>query len=171
MSSGCFISHPEPAEIPFPRMVPGRSAIRSIEEKKEAEMKMVLAVAVVLVAAVYGSPVAREGGLTVEKMVFCTGIEDRAPAGENTQFFEQAERIYCFTRIGGAADTLEVTHVWYYGDEEKARVPLAVKSASWRTWSSKKMLPAWTGAWRVDVLGPGGEVLMSREFVYKPVGE
>jgi hypothetical protein len=31
------------------------------------------------------------------------------------------------------------------------------------------MLPAWTGAWRVDVLGPGGDVLLSREFVYKPV--
>ena len=144
--------------------------VPSIEEK-EAEMKLVLAAAAVFVAAAYVSPAAQESGLAVEKMVFCTGVEERAPVGENTQFFEEADRIYCFTRIVGAADTLQVTHVWYYGDEEKARVPLTVRSASWRTWSSKKMMPDWTGAWRVDVLGPGGEALMSREFVYKPVKE
>ena len=125
----------------------------------------------VLIMAASVSSNAQESGLTVEKMIFCTGIEERLPVGENTQFFESAERIYCYTRINGAADTLDVTHVWYYGDEEKARVDLTIKSASWRTWSSKKMLPAWSGAWRVDVLGPDENVLLSREFVYKPVDE
>ena len=139
--------------------------------ERKAEMRHLLVVAAVLIAAAAGSATAQESGLTVEKMIFCTGIEERLPVGESTQFFESAERIYCYTRINGAADTLEVTHVWFFGDEEKARVPLTIKSASWRTWSSKKMLPAWSGAWRVDILGPDGEVLLSREFVYKPVDE
>jgi hypothetical protein len=134
-------------------------------------MKRILIITAILVAAALSSVAEEEGGLKVEKMAFCTGVEDRVPVGENTQFFESAERIYCYTRINGAADTIDVTHVWYYGEEEKARVDLTVKSASWRTWSSKKMLPAWSGAWRVDVLGPGGELLLSREFVYKPVDE
>ncbi len=133
-------------------------------------MRHILVIAAILIAAA-GSAAAQETGLTVEKMIICTGIEERLPVGESTQFFESVERLYCYTRINGAADTLEVTHVWFFGDEEKARVPLTIKSASWRTWSSKKMLDGWAGAWRVDILGPDGEVLLSREFVYKPVDE
>jgi hypothetical protein len=133
-------------------------------------MRHTLVIAAILIVAA-GSTAAQETGLTVEKMIICTGIEERLPVGESTQFFESVERLYCYTRINGAADTLEVTHVWFFGDEEKARVPLTIKSASWRTWSSKKMLDAWAGAWRVDILGPDGEVLLSREFVYKPVDE
>ena len=150
-------------------MTAGR--IGSTGKERKAEMRRLLVLAAVLIAAAAVSATAQENGLTVEKMIFCTGIEDRLPVGESTQFFETAERIYCYTRINGAVDTLDVAHVWYYGDEEKARVDLTIKSASWRTWSSKKMLPAWAGAWRVDVLGPDGELLLSREFVYKPVDE
>ncbi|MDD3643633.1 MAG: DUF2914 domain-containing protein [Candidatus Krumholzibacteria bacterium] len=111
------------------------------------------------------------GGLAVDEMVFCLGVEEMAPVGGNSQFFEPVDRICCFTRIAGAGDTTTVTHVWYFGEEEMARVDLTVKSASWRTWSCKTMIETWAGAWRVDVLGPGGEVLLSREFIYKPVGE
>lgn len=116
-------------------------------------------------------PAAAQDTLSVDEMVFCLGVEEMAPVGSKTQFFEPVDRICCFTRIAGAGDTTTVTHVWYHGEEEKARVDLAVKSASWRTWSCKTMLEAWSGAWRVDVLGPGGAVLASKEFVYKPVGE
>ncbi len=144
----------------------------STGKERKAEMRRTLVIAAVLIAAAVVSSTTQESGLTVEKMSFCSGIEDRLPVGESTQFFETAERIYCYTRINGAVDTLDVTHVWYYGDEEKARVDLTVQSASWRTWSSKRMLPAWSGVWRVDILGPpDGEVLLSREFVYKPVDE
>jgi hypothetical protein len=110
----------------------------------------------------------QEGGLSVGEMAICTGVEGRMPVGESTQFLDPIDRLYCFTRIVGATDTITVRHVWYFGEEEKARVDLPVRSASWRTWSSKMMLPAWSGTWRVDVLGPGGEVLQSREFLYKP---
>lgn len=123
-----------------------------------------------LCLAIAGAGAAQDT-LSVDEMVFCLGVEEMAPVGGNTQFFESVEKICCFTRVAGAADTTTVTHVWYYGDEEKARVDLTVKSASWRTWSCKTMLDAWAGAWRVDVLAPDGAVLLSREFIYKPVAE
>lgn len=112
-----------------------------------------------------------ENGLVVDEMVFCLGVEERQPVGAGTQFFETTERIYCYTRIGGASGETTVTHVWYYGDAEKARVELPVRSSAWRTWSSKTMLETWSGAWKVDVLGPDGTLLLSKEFVYKPVAE
>ncbi|MBU8922564.1 MAG: DUF2914 domain-containing protein [Bacteroidales bacterium] len=112
-----------------------------------------------------------ENGLKVDEVVICTGIEEKAPAGINTQFFESQERLYCYSRISGAAPPDTITHVWIFGEEEKARVRLPVKSASWRTWSSKRMMASWSGAWRVEIEDNGGRVLAVREFIYKPVEE
>jgi hypothetical protein len=109
-----------------------------------------------------------ESGIRVEEMVFCTAVQDRAPAGVDTAFASTVENVCCFVRVTGAADTTSITHVWYYMDRETARVELAVKASSWRTWSSKKIAPEWQGTWRVDVLGPSGDVLKSGTFAVKP---
>jgi hypothetical protein len=107
-------------------------------------------------------------GLTVQEMVFCAAVQDRAPSLPDTAFASTVENVWCFVKVTGAADTTAITQVWYYKDREVSRVELAVKSASWRTWSSKKILPEWQGTWRVDVLAPGGEVLKSGSFAIKP---
>ncbi|MFO7915016.1 MAG: DUF2914 domain-containing protein [Candidatus Krumholzibacteriales bacterium] len=111
---------------------------------------------------------ARAGEIEAEDMVICRGINNLEPVGESSQFFGPIDKIYCFTRITGASDTTTVYHVWYYGGEEMARVMLPVKSASWRTWSSKRMIDSWDGTWRVDVTAPDSSVIDSREFIYKP---
>ncbi len=107
-------------------------------------------------------------GMTVDEMVFCAAIQDRAPSLPDTAFASTVESVWCFVKVTGAADTTAITHVWYYNDREISRVELAVKSANWRTWSSKKILPEWQGTWLVDVLSPGGEVLKSGSFAVKP---
>jgi len=112
---------------------------------------------------------AQEASLAkVEEMVFCTAVQDRAPSGADSAFASTVENVYCFVRVVGAVDTTSITHVWYYNDREMGRVELAVKSPSWRTWSSKTILPEWQGTWRVDVLGPTGDVLTSGTFAVKP---
>ena len=103
--------------------------------------------------------------LKVEDIVFCTGIEDREPVGTGKEFSGTVGRIYCFSKITGAVGSTSVIHVWYYNDEEKARVTLPVQSRSWRTWSSKRILKTWTGKWRVEVLEPEGKLLRSSEFL------
>jgi hypothetical protein len=54
--------------------------------------------------------------------------------------------------------------VWYFGDTPKARVNLKIKSSGWRTYSSKRIKTNDVGAWRVDVLGPNGELLRTLRF-------
>lgn len=103
-------------------------------------------------------------GAAVAEMVFCTGVEDRQPAGEATSFGDDVGSVTCFTKITGVADESSVTHVWYYGDEEMGRVELPVRSEMWRTWSTKTILPDATGDWRVDVLSASGDVLKSATF-------
>ena len=102
--------------------------------------------------------------LMVENMQICTAIEERQPAGADTAFADTVGQLYCFTKITGAEDTTMVAHVWYHGDEERARVELTIKSKTWRTWSSKRIVEGWTGEWRVDVLSANGAMLASKKF-------
>ncbi|WP_441000219.1 DUF2914 domain-containing protein [Fodinibius sp. SL11] len=105
--------------------------------------------------------------IQITQIDFATSIEDREPVGIDTAFTADVGTIYCFTRIQGISDTTQITHEWYYKQEEKALVNLTVASDDWRTWSSKKILQSWTGPWRVIVLGPEGNVLATKNFAVK----
>lgn len=81
------------------------------------------------------------------------------------QFTPDVETIFCLTRIQGLEAPTTVTHAWYHEGEAMARVSLNVGSSDWRTWSSKRILPAWTGRWEVKVLDETGKVLHTSAFV------
>ena len=107
----------------------------------------------------------------VTEMVFCTGVEDRVPVGADTMFLNTVESVYCFTKIAGVSDTMTVSHVWYYNDDEMARVELTVAGDPWRTWSSKRFVESWGGKWRVDVVTPNGEILKSVNFMVQSTSQ
>ena len=90
--------------------------------------------------------------------------ETRAIVGAATVFGPDLERIWCLTRVRGLAPPATVTHAWYYEGKTMARVDLKVGSPDWRTWSSKRYLPAWTGHWEVKVLDEMGRVLGAAGF-------
>ncbi len=107
-------------------------------------------------------------GLSVEVGVICTGVEERAPVGADTTFAATVGQLCCFTKILGATDETTITHVWYWGDTERARVELPVRSASWRTYSQKTVMEHEVGAWRVEVLNAQGEILKTIRFRIAP---
>ncbi|TFG85780.1 MAG: DUF2914 domain-containing protein, partial [Gemmatimonadales bacterium] len=93
--------------------------------------------------------------------------ENRVLVGQAEEFGSDVERIFCLTRIRGLVSPTTVTHAWYHEGQAMARVELKVGSADWRTWSSKKILPAWTGHWEVKVLDASGKVLATSGFTVK----
>lgn len=97
---------------------------------------------------------------------FGTGMdrENRVLTGEGTVFPAGTDRIYCRMHIIGATAPTTVTHAWYREGKTMAQVELNVGSSNWRTWSSKRLLPSWTGFWEVKVLDPSGKVLASSSF-------
>lgn len=105
--------------------------------------------------------------ISIEDIEICTSIEDRVPVGVETSFSADIEKLYCFTKIVSNQDEVTVFHVWKYNDQEMARVLLSTKAKVWRTWSSKRILPQWTGKWRVDIESPDGTLLGSKEFEVK----
>ena len=90
-------------------------------------------------------------GLTVSRIVICEGIKDREPVAADSVFVG-VEKLYCYTEIKGAEEPTHIQHVWYRGEKELVRIKLSVRAARWRTYSSKKILPEWTGDWMVEIL-------------------
>jgi hypothetical protein len=113
----------------------------------------------------------QQNGVTVEEMVLCTSVEDRQPVGVDTAFVNTLERVYCFTKIASDVDSTSISHVWFYNDQEVARVDLAVKAKTWRTWSSKRLMEIWTGKWRVDIVSKEGTLVRSKEFLVQPAAQ
>ena len=104
------------------------------------------------------------GSIKVESAAVCENIVDREPASTGTTFSVTAGKLFFFTKITGAENPIEITHVWYFGDNERARVTLPVKAITWRTYSSKTLQAHEIGAWHIDVLGPSEEVLETVQF-------
>ena len=102
--------------------------------------------------------------MKVVEASICRNIEDRAPVNAGTSFMAGVAKLYCYTRIEGAIAPTTVTHVWYYGNREMARVTLPVNFNSWRTYSSITFYQNWPGKWSVAVLSPDNDILKMLTF-------
>lgn len=120
-----------------------------------------------LLAVVLFSGLSWATDLRVADAQITTAIENQQPVDTVEDFPADYGKLFCFSRIVGAEGETEVTHVWYYQDNEMAKVSLPVKSANWRTYSSKRFLPQWAGRWRVSIQDAEGHELASVPFVLK----
>jgi hypothetical protein len=100
----------------------------------------------------------------IEDAVVCQNIVDRAPVGSGDVIAKESAQVYCFSRVVGAPADTQITHNWYYKGTLKSSVKLPVRSNNWRTWSSKTMMPEWTGEWMVEILSDEGVPLESIIF-------
>jgi hypothetical protein len=127
---------------------------------------------VIMAALLIGvtAPVAAQDApaLVVQDPAICLDVVTRACVDANDVFPAAVGKLFCFTKILGAQDPTTITHVWYFGDIERARVNLTVRSANFRTFSSKRIQAHEIGNWRVDVLGPGDALLKSITFEVVP---
>ena len=108
--------------------------------------------------------------LTTIDSGICTDVVDHKAAGIGEVFKRDVGKLFCFTRVLGPyleEKGQHVVHVWYYGETERARITLPVRSSNWGTYSSKIIRPFETGDWHVDVLDPEGEVVGVFQFYIK----
>ena len=112
---------------------------------------------------------AAAGPFTEVETAICSGVDQRQPVGMAESFGSDVGEVFLWTKLTGAVDTTVVRHVWYYGGNEMAAVELPVRSSLWRTWSSKKILPAWIGDWEVKLMDAEGNILKSVSFKIEKV--
>jgi hypothetical protein len=103
--------------------------------------------------------------LTVAEAGITTAIVNQQSVDQISSYPADFGKLFCFTRIVGATEETSITHVWYFMDNEMAKVTLPIGSENWRTYSSKRFLPQWAGQWRVKVLDAEGNELTEIPFV------
>jgi hypothetical protein len=133
-----------------------------------SQVVAILTVIVVFLAIPVAVQAESHAGLEVAVAAICQKVVDREPVDAGISFPSSVGRLNCFTKISGAQTPTQIRHVWYFGANERARVSLAVKSANWRTYSSKSIQPHEIGSWRVDVLDSEGTVLKELQFEITP---
>jgi hypothetical protein len=110
-------------------------------------------------------PLAGEAqGLVIATAVVAGGVEDREPVDPADAFPADVGEVSFYTVIEGDFGERVVEHVWLWDGDEVARVSLTVRGPRWRTWSSKTIPAAWTGAWEARIEDSSGAVLASVSF-------
>lgn len=101
----------------------------------------------------------------VSRSLFALSVVDREPVDVIDQVGSGVGKVYFYTELNQLAGET-ITHRWVYADEVMAEVTFTVGADRWRVWSSKNMVPGWSGTWRVDVVNQAGEVLRSQSLLY-----
>ena len=107
------------------------------------------------------------GGLSAQEapeveLVIALNVEERQPIGEGTEFSADVGQLVAWTRVTGLANTT-LRQVWRHQGHEEV-IELSVGGSPWRTWSRRTIPATWTGAWTVEVLDAGGDVLATADF-------
>lgn len=106
--------------------------------------------------------------LDVADALICRGVSNLEAVDPATSFPASVGKLFCLSRIMGARTTTHIVHVWYYGNLERARITLPIKSANWRTFSNKTIRSGETGVWHVDILDASGNRLEVLNFNIEP---
>jgi len=119
----------------------------------------ILAVALLLCGSSYAGEVSRA--------IFTIGIDNREPVIMVDSIDSGSfNSISFFTELNDL-EGHNVTHQWNYNNEVMFERTFEVKGARWRVWTSKTLLPSWTGTWTVKVLDTDRSELASKSFEYQ----
>lgn len=98
-------------------------------------------------------------GFTIKRMVISKDVINNEPVGVGDFFSAASDKIYCFVEAGNIETDMQISIVWYWSNQEMARVALALQKGNrWRTYSSKN-LRGLRGNWRAELLDSSGIVL------------
>jgi len=105
--------------------------------------------------------------LEVKEIFLGTGVENREATGVDTTFSADVGKLFCWTKITGATTETQISHNWYYQDQEVVKIDMLVKYPSYRCWSIKTIYPQMKGNWRVDIADTEGNTIGSISFTVK----
>ncbi len=89
---------------------------------------------------------------------FTSAINDREPVDSLSSLSNEHRQVYFFSELHGL-NGQSVIHRWQHNGQVMAEIKFEVGANRWRVWSSKNLLPEWTGEWRVSVIDGAGNTL------------
>ena len=103
----------------------------------------------------------------VSRALFTVGVDNREPVLMVTSIDSNSYTSISFFTELNDLDGHNVTHQWTYADQVMFEKTFEVKGYRWRVWTSKTLIPSWTGTWTVNVLDDDRAVLTSASFQYQ----
>jgi hypothetical protein len=104
---------------------------------------------------------------TVSRALFTIGIDNHEPViMVDSISADSYDSISFFTELNGMSGET-VTHQWVFDDKVMFEKSFEVNGDRWRVWTSKTLIPDWTGTWTVKVLSEDGSVLERKTFEYQ----
>ena len=104
---------------------------------------------------------------TVSRALFTIGIDNREPViMVDSISSDSYTSISFFTELNGMSGKT-VTHQWLFDDRVMFEKSFEVNGDRWRIWTSKTLIPDWTGTWTVKVLNEDGSLLERKTFEYQ----
>lgn len=102
----------------------------------------------------------------VSRAMFTIGVDNREPVLMVDSIDSSAyTSISFFTELNDLSGH-NVTHQWTHNDQVMFEKTFEVKDSRWRIWTSKTLIPSWTGTWTVNVLDDDRTLLASNSFEY-----
>ncbi len=102
----------------------------------------------------------------VARALFTVGVDNREPVIMVTSISADSyDSISFFTELTDL-NGHTVTHQWMFNDKVMFEKSFEVGGARWRVWTSKTLIPSWTGTWTVNVLDDDRTTLESKSFEY-----
>ena len=103
----------------------------------------------------------------VSRAIFTTSVQDREPVMAVDSINSNAfKSISFFTELNDLQGH-NITHQWIFDDEVMFEKSFEVSGERWRVWTSKTLLPGWTGTWTVRVIDDDRTELVSKTFEYQ----
>ena len=103
----------------------------------------------------------------VSRAIFTVGVDNREPILQvdsiNSNSYNSISFFTELKELGGH----NVTHQWTYNDKVIFEKTFEVRGPRWRVWTSKTLLPGWTGYWTVNVLDDDRTVLATQTLDYQ----
>ena len=141
------------------------SSMKSLGSDPITSLKLCLKLCMILASALILGGTAAAG--EVSRAQFTTSIDDREPVSMIDSLDSSVgNSISFFTEISDMAGQI-VTHQWTHQDKIMFEKTFQVKADRWRIWTSKTLIPDWTGTWTVNVLDNERVLLASKNFEYQ----
>ena len=103
----------------------------------------------------------------VSRAMFTIGVDNREPVLSVDSISSNAyTSISFFTELTDLSGH-NITHQWMHADKVMFEKTFEVNAARWRVWTSKTLIPSWTGQWTVNVLDGDRSVISSTSFDYQ----
>lgn len=131
---------------------------------KETSMRLTMKSLILLASMGFASnSIAGE----VSRAMFTTGVDNHEPVLMVDSIDSSSyTSISFFTELNDLSGH-NVTHQWTHNDQVMFEKTFEVKGSRWRVWTSKTLIPSWTGTWTVKVLDDDRTLLASNSFEYQ----